>query len=184
MFFKKSNIPNSLTIFRILTIPVLILSYFTVGHDHPWINAFIFTLGAVTDALDGFLARIWSVQSDFGAYFDPIADKLIIVTSIVMIVHIQGVSKFTIIPCIIIMFREILISGLREFFTSIHISIKVSKMAKYKTLVQNISIVILMMNISWANFFGEVMLWIASFLTAWSGCVYLFSAYRSFSGLK
>lgn len=135
----RAKIPNILTIARILLIPVLIISFYVPWKITNLVVAFWFMLASITDFFDGYLARLYKVQSKFGQCFDPIADKLIVIVSLVMIVSCND-SIFILIPSLIIMCREILVSGLREFLGSINVEMPVTKLAKYKTAFQMFAI--------------------------------------------
>lgn len=135
----RAKIPNILTIARILLIPVLIISFYVPWKITNLVVAFWFMLASITDFFDGYLARLYKVQSKFGQCFDPIADKLIVIVSLVMIISCND-SIFILIPSLIIMCREILVSGLREFLGSINVEMPVTKLAKYKTAFQMFAI--------------------------------------------
>ncbi len=135
----KAKIPNILTIARVLLIPVLIISFYLPWKITNLVVAFWFMLASITDFFDGYLARLYKVQSKFGQCFDPIADKLIVIVSLVMIISCND-SIFILIPSLIIMCREILVSGLREFLGSINVEMPVTKLAKYKTAFQMFAI--------------------------------------------
>lgn len=135
----RAKIPNILTIARILLIPVLIISFYVPWKITNLVVAFWFMLASITDFFDGYLARLYKVQSKFGQCFDPIADKLIVIVSLVMIVSCND-NIFILIPSLIIMCREILVSGLREFLGSINVEMPVTKLAKYKTAFQMFAI--------------------------------------------
>ena len=135
----KAKIPNILTIARIVLIPVLILSFYVPWKITNLIVAFWFMLASITDFFDGYLARLYKVQSKFGQCFDPIADKLIVIVALVMIISCND-NIFILIPSLIIMCREILVSGLREFLGSLNVGMPVTKLAKYKTAFQMFAI--------------------------------------------
>ena len=135
----KAKIPNILTIARIVLIPVLILSFYVPWKITNLIVAFWFMLASITDFFDGYLARLYKVQSKFGQCFDPIADKLIVIVALVMIISCND-NIFILIPSLIIMSREILVSGLREFLGSLNVGMPVTKLAKYKTAFQMFAI--------------------------------------------
>lgn len=135
----KSKIPNILTIARIILIPIVVISFYVPWKITNLIVAFLFMLASITDFFDGYLARLYKVQSKFGMCFDPIADKLIVIVSLVMIISCND-SIFILIPSLIIMCREILVSGLREFLGTFDITMPVTKLAKYKTAFQMFAI--------------------------------------------
>ena len=112
------------------------MSFYIQGMLANLIAAALFAIAAITDYFDGYFARSMKVQSNFGKCLDPIADKLLVVTAIVMLVNFSNRSLWILIPGIIIICREVLVSGLREFLAELHVSVPVSKLAKYKTMVQ------------------------------------------------
>lgn len=130
------QIPNFLTTFRLVVIPILILSFYIPGMVANIVAATLFALAAITDYFDGYFARALKAQSNFGKCLDPIADKLLVIVAIVMLVNFNGRDLWVLIPGLIIICREVLVSGLREFLAEIHVSVPVSKLAKYKTAVQ------------------------------------------------
>ncbi len=137
---KLKQIPNFLTTFRIAIIPVLILSFYIPGMVANVIAATLFAIAAITDYFDGYFARVLKVQSNFGRCLDPIADKLLVIVAIVMLINFSNRSFWILIPGLIIICREVLVSGLREFLAELRVSIPVSKLAKYKTMVQMVAI--------------------------------------------
>jgi CDP-diacylglycerol--glycerol-3-phosphate 3-phosphatidyltransferase len=130
------QIPNFLTTFRLLIIPVLILSFYINGMVANVVAAILFAIAAITDYFDGYFARALKAQSNFGRCLDPIADKLLVIVAIVMLVNFGNRDPWILIPGLIIICREVLVSGLREFLAELHVSVPVSKLAKYKTAVQ------------------------------------------------
>jgi len=135
-----TNLPNLLTLSRIGVIPVLVgLLYF---HDpmSRWIALALFTAAGLTDYLDGYLARHRGEVSALGRFLDPIADKLLVASLIIMLVAIGEVRGLVVIPALIILCREILVSGLREYLAEIKVSLPVSKLAKWKTVIQMIAL--------------------------------------------
>ncbi len=131
-----SRIPNFLTTFRLAIIPVLIMSFYIDGMIANVVAAILFATAAITDYFDGHLARAMKAQSNFGKCLDPIADKLIVIVAIVMLIDFNHKDLYILIPGLIIICREVLVSGLREFLAELHVSVPVSKLAKYKTAVQ------------------------------------------------
>lgn len=131
-----NQIPNFLTSFRLVVIPVLMLSFYIPGMVANVIAAVLFAIAAITDYFDGYFARTLKAQSNFGKCLDPIADKLLVIVAIVMLINFNGHDLWILIPGMIIICREVLVSGLREFLAELHVSVPVSKLAKYKTAVQ------------------------------------------------
>ncbi|MBU6338835.1 MAG: CDP-diacylglycerol--glycerol-3-phosphate 3-phosphatidyltransferase [Rickettsiales bacterium] len=134
------NIPNFLTTFRIVIIPVLIAAFYIPGMVAHVIAAMLFAIAAITDYFDGYFARMLKVQSKFGKCLDPIADKLLVIVAIVMLINFNNHNLWILIPGLIIICREVLVSGLREFLAELRVSVPVSVLAKYKTMVQMVSI--------------------------------------------
>lgn len=181
-FFKSItmlvNIPNILTLIRITLIPIfVIVFYFPVSWSNV-VTTLIFGLAAATDWLDGYLARKWQQTSAFGAFLDPVADKLIVAVALVLLVQIHA-TPWIAIPAAIIIGREITISALREWMAELgkRANVAVSKIGKLKTSVQMFAIMLLLYQDS--LFFlpifamGYILLYIAAVLTLWSMFMYL-----------
>ncbi len=180
------NIPNILTLLRIVAIPFLFLFYYLPFPGHHIVTAVVFAVAAITDWLDGYLARHWHQSSPFGAFLDPVADKLLVAVALVIIVAEHPMSLLAI-PAAIIISREIVISALREWMAELgkRASIAVSFIGKIKTSVQMISLVILLAidphkPINWFGILGYVCLFVAAALTLWSMCMYLRVAWPEF----
>jgi len=180
MSFKK-NLPNYLTYFRIAVIPVLVLVFFLIKGDWGyWLSAGLFLFAGITDWLDGYIARMWKVESNVGRFLDPIADKLLVATALLLLVqsNTDDATRADIIPAIAIVCREILVSGLREFLAEIRIGLPVSKLAKWKTAVQMAAIFLLLLGAGgpyWlhAEGLGRIFLWLAALLTLVTGYAYV-----------
>lgn len=171
----KATIPNILTVARIVLIPLLISAFYLDKPLSHQITALIFLIASITDFLDGYLARAWHVQSRFGRFLDPTADKLLVVTAIVMLIHHGRIDIF---PALAIICREILVSGLREFLAALQVSMPVTRLAKAKTAIQMTALFLLLLgdegsSLSWVNIFGQTAIWIAAFLTLMTGYIYL-----------
>ncbi len=138
------NLPNILTIFRILIIPILIYSFYIPGLFSNLIVASLFLLASITDFFDGYFARLFKAQSNFGRCLDPIADKLLITVAIIMLIHFGNKNIIITLAGLIIVCREVLVSGLREFLSSINITVPVSKLSKYKTGIQMAALTLLL----------------------------------------
>lgn len=134
------KIPNFLTIIRIIIIPTLVFAFYAPSMIANFIAAILFVVASITDYFDGYFARKLNAQTDFGKCLDPIADKLIVIVAIIMLINFSDKNLWILIPGLVIICREVLVSGLREFLSSMRVSIPVSKLAKYKTFVQMISI--------------------------------------------
>jgi len=149
------NIPNILTVIRLLAAPgvVVMFLYFT----RPWADWFALVLfigAAVTDWLDGFLARSWKQESRFGAMLDPIADKTMVVIALLVITGYAGMNPWILLPATLIMFREVFVSGLREFLGDAAGSLKVTKLAKWKTTAQMVAIAVLFSTGAFEHYLG------------------------------
>ena len=179
----KLKIPNILTIGRIILVPIFILTFYLPGALGDWIPFFIFVLASFTDFLDVLLARLYKEESKLGELLDPIADKIIIASALVLLVMDATIINFEVIAAIIILIREILISGLREFLAKVQVSIPVTSLAKFKTFIQMFAIAILLTGDSGnkivnfgdynAHTIGIILLWIAAFLTIYTGYDYV-----------
>ena len=174
------KIPNILTIGRILIAPILIIVFYFPGELSDWLCCGIFVLASFTDYLDGFFARLYKQQSKFGELLDPIADKVLVVTALALLIIAQTIKDIHVVAAIIIITREILISGLREFLAKAQIYIPVTNLSKGKTIIQMIAISILLAGNSGDKFLfnygiqlGIYLLWMAAILTLWTGYAYL-----------
>jgi CDP-diacylglycerol--glycerol-3-phosphate 3-phosphatidyltransferase len=138
------NIPNSLTVLRLFAAPGVAVMF--LYFHRPWADWFALTLfvgAAVTDWFDGYLARLWKQESKFGAMLDPIADKAMVVIAIMVLTGYNGMNPWLILPATIILFREVFVSGLREFLGAKAGLLKVTKLAKWKTTLQMVAIAVL-----------------------------------------
>ena len=176
------NIPLILTALRILVIPIIALIYLLpFSWAHP-VAAILLALAAFTDWLDGYLARSWSQMTQLGAFLDPVADKLLVAVSLVMVVG-SHLIPYLGVPAAVIIGREIAISALREWMSIIgkRVSVKVTLIAKYKTAIQMIALVLLVWYHPaaslWVKWIASILLYIAAILTIWSMCVYLKAAW-------
>lgn len=178
------NVPNSLTLLRVLLIPVLVAVFYAPFSHHLLLASGIFTLAAITDWVDGYLARRLDQMTPFGAFLDPVADKLMVATALVVLVERQADILFTLAACVIIG-REIVISALREWMAELgqKTSVAVSYIGKVKTALQMIAIIVLLA-IDPSRHAGPllaggfILLYIAAVLTLWSMIVYLRAAWR------
>ena len=179
----KLKIPNILTIGRIILVPVFIFTFFLPGVFGDLLPFFIFILASFTDFLDGLLARIFNEESKLGTLLDPIADKIIVAAALVLLVMNETIENYEVIAAIVILIREILISGLREFLAKVQVSMPVNSLAKFKTVIQMLSISILLTGesgnklVNFADYnahsIGIVLLWLAAFLTLYTGYDYV-----------
>lgn len=176
------TLPNTLTLVRIALIPVFVLTYVVFADDMLWISAVLFASAALTDWLDGYLARRLEQRTAFGAFLDPVADKLIVVTALVLLIESHSNLVMTL-PGLIIVGREIIISALREWMAEMNRRglVDVIWLGKIKTAVQMIAIVVLIANppslaIPWV-IVGMLLLYVAALMTLWSMFLYLKAAW-------
>ncbi len=180
----KIRIPNILTIGRIIIVPIFVLSFFIPGIFGDLVPFFLFVVASFTDFLDGLLARLYKEESKLGELLDPIADKILVAAALVLLVMNGIIKNYEVIAAIIILTREILISGLREFLAKRkETSIPVSSLSKFKTLIQMLSIAMLLTGetgnkiINFQDYnaqtIGIILLWLAAFLTLYTGYDYL-----------
>ena len=173
------SLPNLLTYGRILAIPALVACFFVEADWGRWLAMWIFIAAGVSDFLDGYLARAWQQQSAIGRMLDPIAYKLIVAASLMMLAADGTIAGWSLWAGIIILCREILVSGLREFLATLSVSVPVTKLAKWKTLVQMVAIGFLLAGNAgdkiwpYTTLFGLSLLWIAALLTLYTGYDYL-----------
>lgn len=179
-----TSLPNLLTYGRILLVAVMVGAFFLEGDVARWTALLIFTIAAVTDFLDGYLARAWKQQSRLGQMLDPIADKLLVAVALVLLVAWETISGTTLIPAIVILCREILVSGLREFLATAKVSVPVSVLAKWKTTLQMFALGFLLAGPAGDKVFelnttvGVAGLWGAAILTLYTGYDYFRAGVR------
>jgi CDP-diacylglycerol--glycerol-3-phosphate 3-phosphatidyltransferase/cardiolipin synthase len=179
----KIKIPNILTIGRIILVPIFVITFYIPGFLGDLIPFFIFLLASFTDFLDGLLARLYKEESKLGELLDPIADKIIVATALVLLVMNNIIENYEVIAAIIILTREILISGLREFLAKAQVSMPVTELAKFKTFTQMFAIAILLTGESGnklinfqdynAHTIGIILLWLSAILTLYTGYDYV-----------
>ncbi len=176
------KIPNILTIGRIIIVPIFVFSFFIPGFFGDLIPFFLFVLASFTDFLDGLLARLFKAESKLGELLDPIADKILVAAALILLVMNGTIKNYEVIAAIIILTREILISGLREFLAKGSIKMPATGLSKLKTFLQMLSIAILLTGDSGnklinfqdynAQTIGIILLWLSSFLTLYTGYEY------------
>lgn len=178
-------LPNMLTYARVLAVPVVAALLF--WPDEPlmrWTALAVFVIAAVTDFLDGWLARAWSQQSTMGRMLDPIADKLLVSGVILMLAADRTITSWTLWAGIIILCREILVSGLREFLAELKVSVPVSRVAKWKTALQLVALGFLIAGragdrvLPYTTQIGLALLWGAALLTLYTGWDYLKAGWK------
>ena len=177
------KIPNILTIGRIIIVPFFVLAFYLPGFYGDLTALILFIIASFTDFLDGMLARMLGQESKLGELLDPIADKIIVAAALILLVMDGTIKNYEVIAAIIILTREILISGLREFLAKGKIKLPVSNLAKLKTFLQMFSISILLTGETGnrilnfqdynAQTIGIILLWLSSFLTLYTGYDYL-----------
>ncbi|MEN5081320.1 CDP-diacylglycerol--glycerol-3-phosphate 3-phosphatidyltransferase [Bosea sp. TWI1241] len=179
------SLPNLLTYGRILAIPAVVALLFWPWENWArWAALSIYIAAAITDYLDGWLARAWSQQSAIGRMLDPIADKLLVCALLLMLVHTGTIRGWAIWAAIVILCREILVSGLREFLADLKVSVPVSKVAKWKTTAQLFALGFLVAGpagdqvLPYNTQIGIGMLWVSAILTIYTGWDYLNSGIR------
>jgi cardiolipin synthase len=185
---KRLSLPNILTCARIAAIPVVIGCIFMQIKDGPlwlrWLAVAVFIAAGVTDYLDGYYARIWNQQSAFGRMLDPIADKLLVASCLLMLAADSTINNWSLWAAVVILCREILVSGLREYLAALRVSVPVTKLAKWKTTIQLVAIGFLLAGeagdqaISFLDagplitMIGIVLLWISAIFTIYTGWDY------------
>ena len=180
---KIYTIPNIITFIRIFLIPIILYLLFSENPNIVLIAGLLFIVSSVSDYFDGYLARTLNQSSKLGTLLDPIADKLLIASVIVVLVDTGVISNIHVVPAIIILLREIAISGLREFLAKFNTDMPVSKLAKYKTTFQMVSLSILIISL---GFELNDLLWNIGLITLWiAAIITLLSAYNYMvKGLK
>ena len=179
----KFKIPNYLTIGRIIIVPVFVITFYLPGFYGDIIPFALFLIASFTDFLDGLLARMYKEESELGELLDPIADKIIVATALILLVMNGTIQNYEVIAAIIILTREILVSGLREFLAKEQIKLPVSNLAKMKTFLQMFAIAILLIGETGnkivnfqdynAQTIGIILLWLSAFITLYTGYEYL-----------
>ena len=178
------NLPNILTLGRIIVIIPLLIALHIGTKNALWVSALLFVAACLTDFLDGYLARLQKQQTAFGKFLDPIADKVLIAVVLLMLAAKGRIDDLTLIPAMVILSREILVSGLREFLGGQNITVPVSRLAKWKTTVQMMAIGLLLLGDVGPAFvvqyqIGEIGLWVAAALTAITGIQYFSSGFKA-----
>ena len=178
----KFKIPNILTIGRIIIVPIFILTFFLPGFFGDLIPFFLFVLASFTDYLDGLIARIFKEESKLGELLDPIADKILVSTALLLLIMNGTIKNFEVIAAIIIITREIIISGLREFLAKGSISMPVTSLSKLKAFIQMFAISVLLTGefgnkiINFQDYnaqtIGIILLWLSAALTLYTGYGY------------
>jgi cardiolipin synthase len=180
---KSLSLPNILTYARIAAIPVVVgCVYVQSVMDGPlwlrWVALTVFIAAGVTDVLDGYYARMWDQQSAFGRMLDPIADKLLVASCLLMLAADNSIHGWTLWAAIVILCREILVSGLREYLAALRVSVPVTKLAKWKTTIQLVAIGFLIAGeageqiLSATTLIGIILLGMSAIFTIYTGWDY------------
>ncbi len=173
-----TSLPNLLTLSRILAIPAVVACFYVPGDGARWLACALFSAAGVTDWLDGHVARRWQQQSELGRFLDPIADKLLVAATLFLLTTFGRLSAAAVLPALVILCREILVSGLREYLAGLRVGMPVSRLAKWKTLIQMVAIGFLIVGDAGPSSIpvatiGEALLWAAALLTLVTGYDYL-----------
>jgi len=182
--FKLANIPNILTLLRILIIPVIII-FLEIGNEfYNWLSLLLYIIACISDFFDGYLARKFELESSFGRFLDPIADKILIVSVIFILVSNSIITGFFVYPALVIVIREILVSGLRDFFAHSTETLLVTNLSKWKTLIQMFSLGFLIVANNFESnlilYIGFIGLTVASIMTIHTGYIYFKKNLRLF----
>ncbi len=178
------GLANSITVLRILLVPVFVALFWQPGDTARLIAFVIFCIAGASDALDGLVARRFNQPSDFGRMLDPIADKILVAVALMMLVANNTFDGLRLVPALVILAREILVSGMREFLAGADVSIPVTLLAKMKTTIQMIAIGAMILGpladrfIPGALAFAYVALWVAAALTVYTGFEYFRAGIR------
>jgi cardiolipin synthase len=186
------SLPNLFTYGRILAVPLLVLSFYLEGTASRWLSFTIFIAATVSDFLDGYFARALKQQSAIGKMLDPIADKLLVATALLLLVSDGTISRWSVLAAVVILTREILVSGLREYLAQWRVSVPVSRLAKWKTTMQMVAIGFLLAGpagdklfryyvsdiIGLFSYIGLLLLWVSALITLYTGYDYFRAGLR------
>ena len=182
------SLPNLLTYARIVAVPAVVASFYIPGSAGRFTAAGIFILAGITDFLDGYFARAWGQQSALGRMLDPIADKLLVAAALLVLVAEGTIGGWSLWAALVILSREILVSGLRESLAEVRVGVPVSRLAKWKTTVQMVAIGFLLVGPAGEPIFayteevGLTLLWIAAIVTLYTGYDYFRAGFRHLLG--
>ena len=182
---RQWQLPNLLTYGRMVAVPVVAACLFAPDEfAMRWLALMVFIVAGITDFFDGYLARVLQQQSSLGRMLDPIADKLLVAASLLMLVSDRSITGWSLWAAIVILCREILVSGLREFLAELRVSVPVTKVAKWKTAVELVAVGFLIAGpagevlIPGTVAIGLVLLWVAAVLTLYTGWDYMKAGFR------
>lgn len=189
------SVPNLLTYGRILAVPALVLFFYIESPVARWLSFAVFLVASVTDFFDGYLARAWHQQSAIGRILDPIADKVLVATALLLLVADGTIGRWSLLAAIVILAREIAVSGLREFLAGLRVAVPVSELAKWKTALQMVAIGFLLIGpsgdyllryyfsgIGLFTYVGLLLLWISALITLYTGYDYFRAGLRHVTG--
>ena len=179
------NLSNFLTLIRIAVIPIIVFCIYLKNPYFGWIAFVLFCLASITDYFDGYIARLRNEVTNFGTFLDPIADKLLVAAVILILTSKGVISDWDTVPSLIILLREITVSGLREYLAGIKVSIPVSTIAKSKTLFQLSALALLILSESSIDmtpilYLGKIFLWVAAVLTLYTAYDYVKGSVKHF----
>lgn len=183
------SVPNLLTYARIVAVPAVVASFYIPGPAGHITALVIFVVAAITDFFDGYLARAWGQQSALGRMLDPIADKLLVAAALLVLLAEGTIGGWSLWAALVILSREILVSGLRESLAEVQVSVPVTRLAKWKTTVQMVAIGVLLIAspepdeiVPYASEVGLTLLWIAAIITLYTGYDYFRAGFRHLLG--
>ena len=179
------NLSNFLTLIRVAVIPVIVICIYLKNPLFGWTAFVLFCLASITDYFDGYLARIRDEVTNFGTFLDPIADKLLVAAVILILTSKGIIADWETIPALIILLREITVSGLREYLAGIKVSVPVSRIAKLKTFLQLCALALLILSESISSilpiiYLGNIFLWLAGLLTLYTAYDYVKASIKHF----
>ena len=180
---RAFNLPNMLTYGRILAVPLIVLCFYLEGRVRPtdwwrWTAFGLFAVASITDYFDGYIARVWEQTSNIGKMLDPIADKLLVSAVLLLLAYDRTIDKWSLWAAIIILCREILVSGLREYLAALKVSVPVTQLAKWKTTLQLVAIGFLLAGpagdkvLPYTTEIGISLLWVSAIVTLYTGYDY------------
>ena len=179
-----TNLPNLLTYFRILLVPLVVIALYLEEDAGNWTALALFAMAGITDWLDGYLARAWNQTSNLGRMLDPIADKLLVAVVLLALTWQGTIAGYSLWAAIIILCREILVSGLREYLAGLRVSVPVTQLAKWKTAIQMVALAFLLLGpagdsiVPGTTETGLTLLWAAAILTLYTGYDYFRAGLR------
>ena len=188
---RALNLPNLLTYARILAVPLIVLCFYMEGRPSPtdwwrWASVWIFVIASITDYFDGYIARVWEQTSNIGRMLDPIADKLLVSAILLLLAFDRTIDKWSLWAAIIILCREILVSGLREYLAALKVSVPVTQLAKWKTTIQLVAVGFLLAGpagdkiLPYTTQIGHGLLWVSAIVTLYTGYDYFRAGMKHF----